>query len=587
MVTIVIFDSYLLRSAVKETYVSQLKGMTTAINGRYEESRSIQDVQQIFDYIKHMEEDILELNLHVKKDEQQKIMASTDRQSIGSHSTNTLSPTFDSGKTMIAHLSENKTHKVRLVAPLMEDGTVIGAIELYINNSDDVAKLQKQIQRTVVVGIVVGLLLLIILWFIIRKLLVLPLLSLREAASTIQQGNQYEALSLNASQEINEVASAFNEMVLNLEDRYYKSITDSLTGVFNSEYFKLKLSETIKHTNRSNRTMALLFCDVDNFKKLNDHEGHLYGDQVLEKIARIIVENVRTTDIVCRYGGEEFVVIMPETDEHNAKNIAEQIRHMIAIHGNQSVLTPISISIGVAVYPNDSDEKGLVHMADQAMYTAKGLGKNRVVTASELKDYKKQGYERRIDDQKWILNTIISLARAVEVKDSYTHSHSEMVSRYASTVASSMGLPDEEVKRISFAGLLHDVGKIGIPDQILNKDGRLTKEEYEIMKTHPVLGYNILASVEELKDILPYVLHHHERPDGKGYPYGLTKAEIPLGARIIAVVDAFHSMTSARPYRKSPLSIEKAIEELKRGKATQFDEEVVDDFLTILNDMKM
>ncbi|WP_409252391.1 diguanylate cyclase [Bacillus sp. SCS-153A] len=583
----IIFNSYTFNDAVKKTYVSQLKGITTTINGGYEESRSIENVQTIFDYIKHREKNVLKLSLHVMKENRHTIMASTDRSSIGMNSPEALSLAFESGETLIAHSEVQDTHLVRMVAPLLEDGMTVGAIEIYLDDSKEIALIQNRIMLITIVGLIISLVLIILLSVIIRRLLVLPLMTLREAAVSIQHGKEYEDVKLNASQEINEVAAAFNEMVYNLEDRYQKSVTDSLTGIYNSAYFKQKLSEVMKDAAHYNQSMALLFCDIDNFKKLNDHEGHLYGDEVLKQISKVILNHVRTHDIVCRYGGEEFVIIMPNTDAATAKSIAEEVRHMVAINGHQSILTPITISIGIAVFPQDADEENIVHIADQAMYTAKSLGKNRVVAAQDLPSHKKQDYQRKIDDQKWILDTIISLTKAVELKDSYTHSHSEMVSKYAGTVASSMGLTDEEVKKISIAGLLHDVGKIGVPDHILNKEGRLTEEEYEIMKTHPVLGYNILACVDELEDTLPYVLYHHERPDGKGYPQGLRSDEIPLGARIIGVVDAFHSMTSERPYRKNPLSLELALEQLRKGQGTQFDHEVVDHFIQIIGEMKI
>lgn len=582
----IIFNSYTFNDSMKKTYVSQLKGITTTINGGYEESRSIENVQTIFDYIKHREKNVLNLTLHVIKEERHTIMASTDRSLIGTNSPEILSLTFDSGETMIAHSELRGTPIVRLVAPLLEDGLTVGAIELYLDNSKEMAMIRERIMLITIGGIVSSLILIVLLSSIIRRVLVLPLMALREAAASIQHGKKYEDVKLNASQEINEVASAFNEMVYDLEDRYQKSVTDSLTGSYNSAYFKQKLAEVMKDARYYNQPMALLFCDIDNFKKLNDHEGHLYGDKVLKQIAKVIHDHVRQHDIVCRYGGEEFVIIMRDTDASTATAIAEKVRHMVALNGHRSILTPITMSIGVAVFPQDADEENIVHIADQAMYTAKSLGKNRVVAAQDLSSYKKQDYARRIDDQKWILDTILSLTKAVELKDSYTHSHSEMVSKYAGTVASSMGLTDEEVKKISIAGLLHDIGKIGVPDDILNKEGRLTEEEYEIMKTHPVLGYNILAGVDELEDTLPYVLYHHERPDGKGYPQGLKSPEIPLGARIIGVVDAFHSMTSARPYRKQPLTLELAIEQLRKGQGTQFDHDVVNHFIKIIGDIE-
>ncbi|MBM6616881.1 diguanylate cyclase [Bacillus suaedaesalsae] len=581
----IVFNTYTFSEALRQTYVSQLKGITTTINGGYEESRSIDNVQQIFDYIKHREHNVLQLNLHVDEGGEELIKASTDRTLIDSQTPEILIPAVISGKTMISHLGENKEQRVRMIAPLIEDGKSIGAIELLLDTSKEAAIIQQRTKSVAIFGIGIALLLLIVLGIIIRRLLVVPLMKIREAAVSIQSGGAYKAVEVNASQEINEVAIALNELVFNLEDRYLKSITDPLTGTFNSAYFRQKLTDEMKQTREANSSMALLFCDVDNFKKLNDFEGHIYGDKVLNKIAQIVKEHVRQEDIVCRYGGEEFVVIMPGANRETALKVAEKLRQVVAIHGNENMLTPITVSIGVAIFPVDTDEENLTHVADQAMYMAKSLGKNQVFLASNLQSTKKRDYARNVNEQKWILDTIISLTKAVELKDSYTHSHSEMVSKYAGSVASSMGLSDETVHRISIAGLLHDVGKIGIPDDILNKEGHLTDEEYEMMKAHPVLGYNILASVDELKDTLPYVLHHHERPDGKGYPHGLEGHDIPLGARIIAVVDAYHSMTSARPYRKKPLTIELAKEQLIIGKGTQFDEKVVDQFISILDEV--
>jgi diguanylate cyclase (GGDEF)-like protein/putative nucleotidyltransferase with HDIG domain len=582
----IIFDTYSFNNTVKNTYVSQLKGITTTINGRYEESRSIENVQQIFDYIKHRERNVIKINLHVKKGNQNaKILASTNRKLIGNRTPKILFPTVDTGKTMFSHSKNGEQHVIRVVAPLLEDGMTIGAIELFLDSTKEAALIEKRVWAITIGGITFAIILIAILWIIIRHLLVLPLMKLREAAASIERGEEYEEIPLNASHEVNQVATAFNEMVDKLEDRYHKSITDPLTGIYNSAYFKQKLVETMENAKQTDRSMALLFCDVDNFKSLNDHRGHTYGDEVLIKISQLIINNVRPNDIVCRYGGEEFVVIMPEVDMYEAKAVAEKIRHVVAIKNTDSSLTPLTISIGIALYPDNSDEESIIHIADQAMYTAKNLGKNRVILAGELHSIEKQNYSRKTKDQRSNLNMVVSLTKAVEAKDSYTHSHSEMVSKYAAAIASSMGLSDKDVKRISIAGLLHDVGKIGIPDYILNKEGRLTNEEYELMKTHPELGYNILASVEELKDTIPYVLHHHERYDGKGYPFGLKQSEIPLGARIIAVADAFHSMTSARPYRKVPLTTDKAIEQLEDGKGTQFDDLVVEHFLSIIEDI--
>ncbi|WP_246942991.1 diguanylate cyclase [Bacillus pinisoli] len=586
MSSIVLFNSYTLYNAVRETNVNQLKGITTAINGRYEEARSIKDVQQIFDYIKHRQDNVLALNLHMEVKDRYEVVASTDRNDLERSTPEILSPTYLSGKTMVAHVNDQGVKKVRIVAPLITDGETSGAIELILDSTEELEAANKKIILTILVAGAVSIVLLVFLSFIIRRLLVQPLLTLREAAVSIQKGETYQPVEVNASPEIREVANAFNEMVYNLEDRLQKSITDPLTGLYNSAYFKRMLNLGMKECKENGHSMALLFCDIDNFKKLNDHQGHLYGDKILTEISELISHNVRAGDIVCRYGGEEFVVIMKNADETTAGYVAERIREKVAIHGSMNILTPITISIGLAIYPDDTSEDEFVHIADQAMYAAKSLGKNRVITARQLKTMEKQEYERKVEEQKSLLHTILSIVKAVEVKDPYTTSHSEVVSEYAAKLASRMGIGEKEIHDIAVAGLLHDVGKIGIPLEILNKEGQLDEEEYDTIKTHPILGYHILSNIEEVHQSLPFILHHHEQPDGEGYPHGLKGTEIPLGASIIAVVAAYHSMTSKRPYRKEPLTEEAAIQELLNGKSKQFNSDVVDEFLLMLEEIR-
>jgi putative nucleotidyltransferase with HDIG domain len=181
---------------------------------------------------------------------------------------------------------------------------------------------------------------------------------------------------------------------------------------------------------------------------------------------------------------------------------------------------------------------------------------------------------------------IFAFAAAMDAKDSYTQKHSETVSRYSGSIAAGLGLTELEIKRITIAGLLHDVGKIGVPDSILNKPSKLTDEEFEVIKQHPTLGKNILEHMSSIKDVLEYVEYHQERFDGKGYPEGLKGEEIPLGARIVSVADAFHAMTSSRPYRKTPLTLEQAIVELRENSGTQFDPIIVDVFVSMVEEWK-
>nr|WP_239565159.1 diguanylate cyclase [Brevibacillus fulvus] len=366
-----------------------------------------------------------------------------------------------------------------------------------------------------------------------------------------------------------------------MEKHYLESITDPLTGVYNSSYFKQTLTELIEKTKTADESLVLLFCDVDDFKKINDNLGHLYGDQVLRHVSQLICRKVRPTDVVCRYGGEEFVILLPQTNPDTGKQIAEQIRQAVAELGGTESIFPVTISIGLAACPAHDDGSQLVELADQAMYTAKRQGKNKVVSAGELKLHKSRP-NLDVAEEKWLmLNTVLSLAESRFYHGEVTDSHSSAVSRYACAIGSKMGMSSEEINRIRVAGLLHDIGMLAIAPSIALKQGELTRFEYELVKAHSVYGYNLLSHIKEMQDILPYVLYHHERPDGKGYPYGLTR--IPLGARIISVAEAFDAMVSTAYYRRQPLTKDLAMEELKRGSGTQFDKDVVETFLSVLS----
>jgi putative nucleotidyltransferase with HDIG domain len=298
------------------------------------------------------------------------------------------------------------------------------------------------------------------------------------------------------------------------------------------------------------------------------------------KIGRILAIRKRRLDSVARTGGEEFTIVLPETDEHQAYVVAERLRTEVEERFAVGQ-APLTMSFGIATFPDHGrSAEALLEAADQALYSAKALGRNRSVifnreVASAFAPQRARGVAGEIQ-----LATLLSLAEALDLRDTGTACHSRMVGRYCALIAAELSLPPERVKRIETAGMLHDIGKIGIPDSILGKPGRLTKAEREEIRTHPEIGAQIL-SARGFEDIRAWVLAHHERPDGNGYPDGCSDAEIPLEAKILAVADAYEAMTSERPYRAG-LGSETASTELLRGAGSQFDSRVVSALLAAL-----
>jgi diguanylate cyclase (GGDEF)-like protein/putative nucleotidyltransferase with HDIG domain len=323
---------------------------------------------------------------------------------------------------------------------------------------------------------------------------------------------------------------------------------------------------------------------VDHFKKYNDVSGHLTGDDVLKSIGGYIQRSVRDSDICFRYGGDEFALILPETSGEAGHGVAERIRKKIESRDDWPGI-PLTVSVGIATWPTDGVMKDeLIRSADAALYYSKQTGKNRTSLACEVALSEvfrvESAISRKGNDSEAILNTIYALAATVDAKDHNTYGHSKKVSRYATEIGEAMGFESEELERIKAAALLHDIGKIGIPDQILQKNGALNADERQVIQAHPNLGVAIIQHVDSLRGCLAGIQYHHEKYDGQGYPSGLKAGNIPIDARILAVADSFDAMTSPRPYRRI-LSYQEAIEELRRYAGSQFDPRVVDVFTSI------
>jgi two-component system, cell cycle response regulator len=353
--------------------------------------------------------------------------------------------------------------------------------------------------------------------------------------------------------------------------------TDPLTGLPNHRTLVSLLDEELERTQRYTRSCALLFLDIDHFKALNDGYGHSTGDAILHDFASLVSSQLRSIDTIGRWGGEEFVAILPEVHPDDAYDIAARVCARVAEHTfSVSGGIRLTCSIGVACYPTHAQTREeLIQCADQAMYGAKHLGRNQVRFAHDnavlalLSETTEGGREKDA-----LAGTVEVLAALVEAHDTSTGKHSQEVSDLIRQLAFLLGLTPTEARMISIAGQLHDIGKVAIPDTILRKPGPLTDEEWALMRTHPELGANMVSFVPTLRPLAPIIRAHHERWDGRGYPDALSREIIPFGARIIAVVDAYMAMTEDRPYQKARPA-EEAVEELKRCAGTQFDPLIV------------
>jgi diguanylate cyclase (GGDEF)-like protein len=356
---------------------------------------------------------------------------------------------------------------------------------------------------------------------------------------------------------------------------------DELTGLFNRRHFEERIKEEISRHGRYGNAFSIFLLDLDNFKTYNDIYGHPSGDTLLNHIAKVVRNSVRNADQAFRYGGDEFIVILPQTDMNEAHAVAERVRKRIAREMKEREIA-VTCSIGIASYPSDGVISGeLVTVADTALYFAKRTGGNRVYLSSKVlsEPLDDAGVYARHNG----LSTIYALASTVEAKDPYTYGHSRRVNVYAVALAEKIGLPPDQVSRVSTAALLHDIGKIGIPDKVLNKKGKLSKEDWEAIKAHPRLGATIVGNIPNLVPCVSSILHHHERWDGGGYPEGLKGEEISVEARILAIADSFEAMSSARPYRPA-LCSEKVMKELRRCAGSQFDPELVQVFIRIVEE---
>jgi len=443
-----------------------------------------------------------------------------------------------------------------------------------------------------------------------------PIMDLAEATRAVAQGDLTVEVNTGGSRELAMLGGSFNQMTRAVRagrDRMVGlSNTDFLTGLPNHRYFQERFDQEVKRAARYQRPLSLVMLDLDHFRQVNGEHGHQGGDEVLRQVAVLLKDALRESDVATRYGGEEFAVIMSETTAAEAYESAERIRGLVEehpfvveSHGTAALQTAgpsgtlqgplgvpkggqaevrLTVSGGVAGFPGDSsDRNGLLVAVDVALLRAKGTHRNRIQRYSEDDGW--PGLTLDLADlhralQDASVSAVAALSQALDARDHYTQGHSENVTRIALQVAKAMGMPRDMQATLQVAGLLHDIGKIGVPDQVLRKPGKLTSDEWALIRSHPSMGGAILAKAPLLAEVIPIVLGHHERYDGKGYPKGTSGQEIPLPARILAVADTYDAMTSDRPYRPA-MTKEQALFELRANAGIQFDPEVVAAFESI------
>lgn len=391
-----------------------------------------------------------------------------------------------------------------------------------------------------------------------------------------------------------------------------QSITDGLTGIKTRRFFLEAVSGEWRRASRAGRPFSVVMIDLDKFKDVNDSVGHLEGDLVLARVGRLLEQKCRQSNVVARYGGDEFVILMPETGIEQAQILSERLRLWIATDPmlNERHITG---SFGVAAFPlHGSTVEDIMRVADAGMYVSKHAGGNRVSTAEEFEEGETIAVQRQLiasyiegflqrenmgpeageelvmtlkkmcaglqDDPDPMKEAIVVLSRAAETREGHNLGHGVAVSKYAEAMARDMGLDPDDVADVAFAAMVHDVGKLVIPERLLMKPSQLTEEEFHIMRMHPTLSAEIVACIPGSDRLQHIVRHHHERYDGSGYPDGLRGERIPLESRILQVADAYASMIRDRAYAQGR-TLNEAAEELELHSGTQFDPNVVSVFL--------
>ncbi|HHT9157117.1 MAG TPA: bifunctional diguanylate cyclase/phosphohydrolase [Candidatus Tripitaka californicus] len=453
-------------------------------------------------------------------------------------------------------------------------------------------------------------------YFLIHLFIKRPLRALTGGIEEVTRGKWGKTVEVKTRDELGRLAQSFNTLSLELEKTIKaletekleleeankklqaSSYQDYLTGLYNYYYFHEILETEYLKAARHASPLSLIMMDVDNFKNINDTLGHPVGDLVLQEMGNRIRETLRRSDIACRYGGEEFAILLPHTNYEGGQDVAKRVKERLCgeVYQNGDTSCHITVTMGISSLeePEAREAKHLVRLADEALLDGKSRGKDCIVPAYQLSRRKEidattlEDYRRRLittekNLKRAYMDSTKALLRALESKDNYSAVHSCLVATYAWHFTGVLNLPPEEREVIKNASLLYDLGKISIPDAILMKKGTLTSDEFTLVKQHPYYGASVVKGIKFLEQEVPIILHHHERWDGQGYPDGLKGKDIPLGARILALADTYEAVTSARPYRKGRPP-EEAFKILREESGRQFDPELVEPFIKAMKE---
>lgn len=353
--------------------------------------------------------------------------------------------------------------------------------------------------------------------------------------------------------------------------------TDALTGSPNRRFIDEFIVDAVSTSQRENTPLSVAYLDIDNFKLLNDFVGHAQGDNVLQRVATTLLRFVAAPAQFARFGGDEFVVVMPNTDEHQARVVMDRVCRAVAeieVVNGARITLPTRISCGIAAFRGVESPRDLIADAEDRMYLDKSLSPIAVLGnagADSPEALLKVGN----------LKALRNLVKAIDRRDSYTRFHSDHATQLALRVAQDLGFSNDNLSAISIGGPIHDLGKIVVPDEILRKPGPLTADERRAMEEHPVMGAAITAAVTDYDTVVNLVRHHHERFDGEGYPGRLKRYEITEPTRLFTLADAYSAMTTDRPYRKG-FTPDRAVEEIIRGSGTQFDPDLAAAFVQMI-----